>query len=281
MVAKNLWLDTQFSLERIPQFIKLKFLKKRLIKPFINIYFENKYYQVKMMDDPDEIFQTFNLRFNVFYNEFSTKKLKSPLFPYDLEHHDFYCDHLIVKDKIENKVIACYRLLSSNNSGNFSRYYSESEFHLEEFLGNKDSKLELGRACVHKDYRNGMTISLLWKGLLAYAKASEAKYLFGCSSFTRKEFPGISHFLHSLESHHQVIKDFKIQSKNENVASDILSKVPQINDLKIVNSLLGMYLLGGAKMSPSLAYDEDMDCMDIFTLLDLKNLPPHFERRFS
>lgn len=233
------------------------------------------------MDDPQEIFQTFNLRFNVFFNEFSTKKFKSPLFPYDLEHHDFYCDHLIVKDKMENKVVACYRLLSSSNRENFSQYYSQSEFHLNDFLENNDTKLELGRACVHKDYRNGMIISLLWKGLLAYAKASGAKYLFGCSSFTRKEFPGISHFLHSLESQQQVIQDFKIQSKNEKKVSEVLSMVPQINDLKIVNSLLGMYLLGGAKMSTSLAYDEEMDCMDIFTLLNLKNLPPNFERRFS
>lgn len=46
-------------------------------------------------------------------------------------------------------------------------------------------------------------------------------------------------------------------------------------------SLMHMYMMAGAKMGPELAYDAEMDCLDVFTLMDMEKLPASFERRFA
>jgi hypothetical protein len=49
--------------------------------------------------------------------------------------------------------------------------------------------VELGRACVHAEHRNLTVLSLLWKGIAAYARERSARYLIGCSSLTSQD-PG-------------------------------------------------------------------------------------------
>jgi hypothetical protein len=41
---------------------------------------------------------------------------------------------------------------------------------------------EVGRACVHEDYRNTAASFLLWKGIASYATLCYARYLIGCWS---------------------------------------------------------------------------------------------------
>jgi len=47
--------------------------------------------------------------------------------------------------------------------------------------------LELGRACVHVDFRNIMVLHALWKGIAVYATRHESRYLIGCSSVTSQD----------------------------------------------------------------------------------------------
>jgi putative hemolysin len=115
MQLSSLWFSAQFNLSRIPHVFKLKSLHRKVISPFINIDFENDYYQVKTASTADEIIQVLALRFEVFFREFSGNKVEFSLFPYDVDVYDFICDHLIVKDKNSGQVVACYRLLSSKN----------------------------------------------------------------------------------------------------------------------------------------------------------------------
>jgi putative hemolysin len=47
--------------------------------------------------------------------------------------------------------------------------------------------LELGRACVHEDFRNTMVIHSLWKGIAVYAVRVSARYLLGCNSISSQD----------------------------------------------------------------------------------------------
>jgi len=42
--------------------------------------------------------------------------------------------------------------------------------------------VEVGRSCVHWDYRSGSTILLLWAGMAHYMKAGGYSHLIGCAS---------------------------------------------------------------------------------------------------
>lgn len=275
-------------LERSPHIFRLKKLNEKMVQPSIVVNFENEHYYIKTADSLDEIIQVLSLRFDVFFREFSTNKVTFTLFPYDIDTYDFLCDHLIVKDKFTNKVVACYRLLLDSGKKNAEKFYSESEFCLNDFLIVPGKKLELGRACVHKDYRNGVVISLLWRGLLDYAKKSSTKYMFGCSSLNRKDFHKLPHILEWLKTNNSFINDFELEACSKYA----LKNHPEINlnfqlgddekiSAKALGSLMHMYIMAGAKIGRPLAYDSEMDCLDFFTVIDLDRMPSSFERRFS
>lgn len=283
MEVSSLWFNTQFTIVRAPHVLRLKSLEGKILKPTIQVDFENEFYQVKTINHPEELAQVLSLRFEVFFREFSTQKVTFSLFPYDVDMHDFICDHLIVKDKAEDKVVACYRLLASNTDKKIKRFYSEGEFQIKELLNAPGNKLELGRACVHKDYRNGAVISLLWKGLLDYAKQADTRYMFGCSSINRKDFENLPQIMAYLEKQDSFINDFNIgvqpKYKMKFKIEGNAEEGPVGN--KAMGSLMHMYIMAGAKMGRVLAYDSEMDCLDMFTLMDMKNLPPSFKRRFA
>ena len=66
-------------------------------------------------------------------------------------------------------------------------YYSAQLFDLTPFESIRGDILELGRACVHDDYRNTTALFLLWKGIASYATLCHARYLIGCSSLTSQD----------------------------------------------------------------------------------------------
>jgi len=283
-LLNNMWFNTQFTLEKIPHVFRLKFLNKKIITPSIQIDFQNDYYHVKTANTAEEMAQVLSLRFDIFFREFSTRKISFSLFPYDVDMHDFNCDHLIVKDKSSDQVVACYRLQTNSSEKNIKSFYTEGEFDISSFLRKEGIKLEIGRACVHKEYRKGTVISLLWRGLLDYAKKSHAKYMFGCSSLNRADFNELPHLMNWLTKHNALIQEFdiKVQPKYQ-LPKNLLPHIdisPE-NASKPSNSLILMYVLAGAKLSRTLAYDAEMDCLDLLTIIDLDKLPSSFARKFG
>src|SRR5690606_22570614 len=119
-----------------------------------------------------ELLKILQLRHDIFVKEWQGRKTYHGL---DVDNYDFAGDHLMIIDKSNNEVVGTYRLLCSKFT---DRFYSQSEFHMDEFLRWPVVKLELGRACVHPQYRDGSTIDLLWKGLTRYIDEVEARYLF-------------------------------------------------------------------------------------------------------
>ncbi len=265
----------------VPALLRLK--KNPFLVPFQELSIHHKSYEVKIADQTDELFQALRLRFDVFFREFSVQKAPFSFFPYDLELHDLQCDHLIVKDKTTNKVIAAYRLLHSEALR--STYYSESEFEIEFIKDLPGNKLELGRACVDQNYRTGSVISLLWKGLLEYARRTNCSYMFGCSSVQGKSIQDFQTIQVELELRDAFL-DASLGGALEHLR---IEKFPEIShrikhpasESKGLNSLMHMYVLAGAKFGRTPAYDKHMDCLDLFTLIDLTELPASFARKFS
>ena len=157
----------------------LKMGKTNRLKNFtanISIFIDKKNFVVKTANSPQELHEALMLRHDVFLTELLKRKKKSGV---DKDRFDKTCDHLIIIDKRINRIIGTYRLQSSLHT---KKWYTATEFHMRQIKKLPGNKLELGRACVHPEYRNGVTISLLWEGINAYIAASESSYLFGCSS---------------------------------------------------------------------------------------------------
>ena len=97
---------------------------------------------------------------------------------------DILCDHLMIIEKKSQQVVGTYRVASSHYT---QKFYSQGEFALEGLLVEDGPKIELGRACISKDHRNGMVMKLLWRGIGEYFKATRSRILFGCTSIKTME----------------------------------------------------------------------------------------------
>ncbi len=279
-MSSHLLMESQDLVQKFPLLLRTGF---KLLVPRANIKIETENYLVETLTDPADLREIFRLRYEVFFREFAGRGNKFSFFPFDLDLHDFVCDHLAVKEKSSGKIVATYRLLFQEE-GEARNFYTGGEFDLTSFRKLRGNKLELGRACVHKEYRSGVVISLLWKGLCQYAKKTHTKYMFGCSSLCRKEFASLPFIKEQLQKRNAVVENFDVpvQSKYSLENYNDLNLPSVISEThRSMPSLINMYLLAGAKLGKEIAYDEEMDCLDFFTVLDFHHLPSSFERRFA
>lgn len=102
---------------------------------------------------------------------------------------DDHCDHLILFDTESpvtdplDRVIGVYRLLRGSVAKAGPGFYSAAEFDLARIFEYPHETLELGRSCVHADYRSGAAMQLLWMALAQYIYTHKLRLLFGCASF--------------------------------------------------------------------------------------------------
>lgn len=229
-------------------------------------------FTLKFADCLDELSQVFKLRYQVFWNESDEDR-------WDVDLFDLAADHLIIIDDNTQKVVGTYRLINSKET---TIYYSQSEFKMDAISHLEGSKVECGRACIHKDYRNGTTIGLLWQGLGDYIIHNEIRWMFGCSSI-HAQSPKQSQLIHQhLMKHHLVEPALQATPENPALITVEAELTPQEERManRILPPLLRTYLKLGAKICGHPHLDEEMNCIDYLTLLDTSVLNEDFEKRF-
>ena len=147
-------------------------------------------FTARLAETEEDVQAAQRLRYRVFVEEMGASASQQ-------EHHDrresdsfdAHCDHLILLDTEStetdplDRVIGVYRLLSGSVAEAGPGYYSAAEFNLEKIHAYPHETLELGRSCVHADYRSGAAMQLLWMALAQYIYTHKLRLLFGCASF--------------------------------------------------------------------------------------------------
>lgn len=260
----------------------------RAIRPHVPLYIEKDRFLLKTVSNVEELRESLKLRHDTFFVEYKGEFNPSGL---DMDEFDLICDHLIVIDKQEvssMKVVGTYRMISSTFS---KRFYSQTEFNIDGFLALSGEKLELGRACIDQDYRNGAVINLLWRGVMEYARKTNSSYLFGCSSVKTTNPLEAALIAHLIFRDVPLPTDFNIKPLeayvmpgfNEIMPQD-LSTVPpyMIAEVKRkLPSLLKTYLRAAATICKEPALDREFECIDFFTILCIDQMNLAFERRYS
>lgn len=250
-------------------------LKLKSFQSKIQFELELGDYIIKTAQNKEELEEILKLRYQVFIKEGLGK---SKLMGVDFDRYDLIADHIVVKNKLTNEIIGTYRLLCSRFTEEF---YSQNEFTLQKFLESPGIKLELGRACTHRFYRNGVTLNLIWKGIGEYAKHTNANYLFGCASVKTID-PSLSMVLfQSLKDHHSFEYEIHPTSDYQFEKFDFKPGLfkPDFVDEKIP-SLLKSYIKAGAKIHGFPAVDYAFDCIDFLTILDLSTVNERFKARY-
>ncbi len=268
-------LDTKLQLHRH---------KVRDFKPHISFEFERGDYLVKTAQNGEDPEACLRLRFDVFFREGMQVDREEGV---DVDKLDFICDHLMIIDRrSEAKVIGTYRL----NCNKFtSEYYSEGEFKLNALIEGNDTKLELGRACIDKDSRNGVVIALLWRAIAQYLGATESKFLFGCASVKTMDLAETATMYKYLEKHGHLdlsygvvpTKKFLFPDLTKTLATTSLTEAQEKEIEENIPALFKSYLRMNAKVLGEPALDRDFSCIDFLTVLKVSDLNPVFMKKYK
>ncbi len=263
-----------------PQLLPAKLYK---FKPRIVFRVVKGRYTVRTAQDPADLARVLKLRHDVFYEELLHRSTRTGL---DWDRYDLKADHLMVEDDSTGRLLGTYRVITSVHSRSF---YSQSEFKMRPLLALPGVKMELGRACVHPNHRNGATILLLWRGISEYLKASGADWLFGCSSIKAVDAERVNlahrylHQFHGAGPRMRVVprRRYRYPGIDQVPGARSLTDIEVAEAGKLVPSLLHAYLKAGAVVCGEPALDRDFQCVDFLTLLDVSRLDAAVERKYQ
>lgn len=138
-------------------------------------------YTLLLSSDPDLIVAAQRLRYQVFSTEpgFAVSADAAGL---DADRFDEFCDHLLVRDDDSGELVGCYRMLPPPGAIAAGGLYTATEFEVSALDALRPSLVEMGRAVVRPDHRNGAVVLLMWGGILAYLDRCGYDYVAGCVS---------------------------------------------------------------------------------------------------
>lgn len=277
------------SLQRVTQTLQdlyqLRLNRLHKFKPKVKIYGELGSFCYKTIDQFSELKEALSLRFEVFHKEMIGKNIEKGL---DIDEFDFTCDHLVIIDRRNQKVVGTYRLNCSLFNDEF---YSAQEFHLDRIMACEGVKLELGRACIHKDYRKGVVISLLWRGIADYMNQVGAQTVFGCASVKTKK-PREAALLYTYFFQQARMRSEYFAPPTINYIMPDLS--PWISEFRrpltaeeqteaetILPALCRAYMKIGAFVGGEPAWDREFQCIDFLTILRREDLNRSLWRKYN
>ena len=194
----------------------------------------------------------------------------------DVDGFDVYCDHLLVRDNATGQVIGTYRILSPHQAFAAGGYYSAGEFDLTRLSHLFGNTVELGRACVHKNYRNGGTISMLWAGLAKYMQQHNYEYMIGCASVPMTDG---GHMAASL--YHKLKDDYLSPPEYRVFAHNPLPITALKNDVQVVcPPLIKGYMRLGAYICGAPAWDASFNTADMLVMLPISKINQKYAAHF-
>jgi putative hemolysin len=251
----------------------------------VPLQFETDKFVVKTVDSTPELKRVLKLRYDVYYRELIER---DKIFRIDRDRFDKRGDHIVVIERSSGDFIATYRLFCSTFS---KRFYSETEFDIDAIKELPGHKLELGRACVRRDYRKGVMIILLWRAIAQYLQATGAKYLFGCSSVKTMSVPEIAKVYALLAREYLSQPIYRVYPKARHRIRDFDEHVRVWDDVELVDSkraiahaappLLQLYFDIGSVICGQPALDRSFRCADFLTLLDIDQMPASARKRYG
>jgi putative hemolysin len=231
--------------------------------------------RVEFASTPEMVREAQQLRWRVFADEFGAR-LSSPVEGVDMDRYDPHCEHLLVRDAASGDVVGTYRILSGERSVAAGGFYSETEFDLGRVKHLRGQIMEMGRACVHPDYRSGATITLLWAGLADFILRHKVQYLLGCASIPMHD--GGQHaaaVFRRLERDRMAAADWRVfphcRLPLERLRGEDSADIP---------ALIRAYLRIGAVVCGEPAWDPDFNTADLLLMLPTSKIDHRYARHF-
>ncbi len=187
-------------------------------------------------------------------------------------------DHLLLIDKAAPgaPVVGVYRLMRGESLAPGQEFYSAREYDLSPLIASGRRLLELGRSCVHRDYRGGLALMTLWQGLLAYVERHQTEVLFGVASFHGTDPEPLAPALSLL--HHRYLAPADLRARARADAAQRMDLVPEATldpaaAMRGVPRLIKSYLRLGGWVGEDAWVDHAFNTTDVFIVVDITRVP--------
>lgn len=237
---------------------------------------ETSLFRVTLAVTPSDLFECQSLRYDVFNIELGEGLSTSDRSGLDVDPFDAFCDHLMVRDLETGKLVGTYRLQTGEVARRNLGYYGNQLFDFSVYEPIRKHLLELGRACVHIDFRNIMVLHALWKGIAVYATRHESRYLMGCSSISSQDENYGAAMYDSLKDKYLVEPRLRTVPQPGHTCES--AGVPV--EVSRPPRLFRAYLEISGRICGPPAIDREFKTIDFLTLVDLASLPDRVLTRF-
>lgn len=194
----------------------------------------------------------------------------------DRDDLDGFCDHLNVYDVANGLLVATTRLLTRERARLAGCFYSAHEFDLSALDRLPGRVLEIGRTCVHPDYRSGGAIVVLWSALSDYLCRQDFSYLLGCASISLRDGGhNFAALMPELREKHLVEPALRVVPRRPVLSADL----PE-GATASLPPLLKAYLRMGCRIGGEACWDPEFHCADVLVLLDVAAMSGRYAQRF-
>ncbi|NGP87980.1 GNAT family N-acetyltransferase [Fodinibius halophilus] len=229
-------------------------------------------YVVRLAKTTEDLHNAQSLRYQVFNVELEEGLERSHKTELDVDKYDEQCDHLLVTEKTSGAVIGTYRMQTYKTAIQHKGFYTADEYHLENLPSDIMNKsVEVGRACIHKNHRNGRVLYLLWRGIAEYMKLTESRYLFGCCSITSTDPAQGWIVMDYLKNNGLVHQEFTTEVKERFRCPKVEYDEEELREVELPQ-LFKLYIGLGAKILSPPALDSEFKTIDYLILVDIMKL---------
>lgn len=244
-------------------------------------------FELRLARDAADIRAAQRLRYSVFVEEMGGD---GPLVDHAarLERDDLddRADHLLLFDRAApgRPAVGVYRLLRGDRLLPGEAFYSSREYDLSALTGSGRRLLELGRSCVHRDYRGGRALTYLWQGILNYVERHEIEMMFGVASFHGTDLDPIAPALSLLHDRYLAPPDSRLRAVGENARSmDLVpeAEIDPVAAMRAVPALIKAYLRLGGFVGEGAWIDRDFNTTDVGIVVDIDRVPARIRARYA
>jgi putative hemolysin len=227
----------------------------------------------------DEVRQAQRLRYTVFADEMGAR-LSTSVPGHDVDLFDDFCEHLIVRDAVTHSVVGTYRVLTPVQARRVGSTYSDTEFDLVRLRSLRNRMVELGRSCVHPDYRQGGVIMALWGALADFMVRNQLDTMVGCASIPMLHNGVVSG--DAAASIWRQLRETHLAPIEHHVLPRLPLPVEQLDSTLDIEppALIKGYLRLGAKVLGAPAWDPDFNTADLPMLMRIGDLPARYRKHF-
>jgi putative hemolysin len=233
-------------------------------------------FEVRLASSAADLRAAQRLRYEVFVEELGGQ---GPLVDHaarlERDRFDPFFDHLLLIDRERDRVVGVYRLMGEAQAARAGGFYSEGEYDLTALRRSGRRLLELGRSCLHRDYRGGAGMHQLWSALADHVAREGIEVLFGVASFPGTDAQALAAPLSLLHQRHLAPEALRPRARPSGFQSMDLVPEDRLDRraaMLAVPSLIKAYLRLGGTVGEGAFLDRAFNCTDVCLVLDTANL---------